>query len=100
MNLTDIFTIWFAGLQRMFSGPVGDAERVDAARQSSARVKGLKSSDPGNVAASAIAEDGSEIKSPIDRVRDYEKLPPPTSNSELTNHRLESLSAKLSEGQN
>ncbi|MBC7997562.1 MAG: hypothetical protein IAF58_06455, partial [Leptolyngbya sp.] len=52
-----------------------------------------------NVAASATAEDGSEIKSPIDRVRDYEKLPPPTSNTELTNHRLEALSAKLSEGQ-
>lgn len=98
MNLFDLVTIWFAGLQRMFSGPVGDAERVDAARQSSARVKGLKSSDPENVAASAVSEDGTEIKSPIDRVRDYEKLPPPTSKSELTNHRLEALSAKLSEG--
>lgn len=96
MNLVDIVKVWYAGFQRMFSGPVGDAERVDAARQASARVKSLKSSDENSVAFASV-NDAHESKSAIERVRDYEKLPPPTSRKEITHHRLEALSAKLSE---
>lgn len=90
----EFLKVWFAGLMNMYGNPARESQRLEAAKQSTSKLRTLKNFSPADE-----DEDGEKQRSVMDKGREGTQFYPTPTRSEITHHRLEALSAKLAERQ-
>lgn len=90
----EFLRVWLAGLMNMFGDFDRENQRLESAKQSSTKLKAIKSFN-----LPPPDENGNYHPNVMDRTRKATNIYPRVSRKDITHNRLESLSARLSEGQ-
>lgn len=89
----EFLRVWLNGLKQMVVGEFDrESQRLEAAKQSSTKLRALK-----NLNLPPAAEEGAAHKDVMDKTREITNVYPTPTRKEITHHRLEALTAKFAE---
>ncbi len=90
----EFFKVWYTGLLNMFGGFGRESQRLDDASHCSSKLKSIN-----NINLPPTDEEIAAHRSVLDKSRETTNIFPVVSRKDITNNRLEALSARLEEKQ-